>query len=104
MEARAAKSLASYAAIPDEWIDKLFNCMTMFYGERWNKVLGEPSIAAHQRKIWKNGLRGLSYDEIKAALVLCKEHGAYKMALPPNLMEFWRYAKGTEKPYLPPKK
>lgn len=80
--------------IPQEWIDKLFNCMESFYGEKWTIGLNEPYKIARYKTIWRSGLRGLTYDEIKQELVRQKHIASeIPMALPPHVLEFYRYAK-----------
>jgi hypothetical protein len=83
--------------IQTEWIEKIFNCMESFYGDRWMKGQSE-SEKTINRTIWSTALHGCSYDEIKSALVLCKRHAQDKSEPPPHQLEFWRYAKGTAFP------
>lgn len=86
--------------IPDEWIDKLFTCMHEFYGDRWVRYVYDPKIEASLKLMWKNGLYGLTYDQIKAALKLCKRQAEDLTAIPPHVMEFFRYAKGYTLPHI----
>lgn len=80
------------------WIDKLFNCMTEFYGERWtsqfDKFMPEPLL----KTIWQSALTGCNYDEIRSALVLLKRAAQDLTASPPHHLEFFCYAKGTRRP------
>lgn len=86
--------------IPTEWVDKIFNCMTIFYGERWTEPLKKPQVESFNKLMWRNGLIGLTYDEIKNALKLCKRSALDKSVKPPHVMEFFRYAKKTGEPYI----
>jgi hypothetical protein len=80
--------------IPMEWIDKLFNCMQLFYGERWDAIINYNNRKDQLKTVWKNGLQGLTYEQIKDVLIHCKRHAQDKSAQPPHVMEFFRYAKG----------
>src|ERR1700676_3233817 len=79
--------------IPMDWIDKLFNCMTQFYGERWTKPIEKAHMESFYKTIWQNGLSGLTYEQIKAQLVKCKKHAEDNSAMPLTVMEFYQYAK-----------
>lgn len=80
-------------AIPEEWIDKLFICMEEFYGERWAKWLESNYALEMYKTIWKNGLCGLNYEQIKKQLQRCKRYAKDPKTLPPHVMEFFREAK-----------
>lgn len=86
--------------IPKEWVDKLFNCMAEFYGERWTRYFGKPHLESFYKAIWQSGLVGLSYEQIKHALVLCKRSALHPSIKPPHVMEFFRFAKGYEMPLI----
>src|SRR5260221_10623041 len=79
--------------IPMDWIDKLFNCMAQFYGERWTKPIEKPHMQDFYKTIWQNGLSGLTYEQIKAQLIKCKKHADSINEIPPTVMEFYQYAK-----------
>lgn len=79
--------------IPDEWIDRLFGCMHEFYGDRWTKLYKNAYQISLYKTIWKNGLHGLSYDQIKGALRYYRRLSHYnKQFLPPLVTEFYHYA------------
>ena len=81
---------------PMEWIDKLFNCMETFYGERWTKrYQGIESLA---KTVWQSALQGLTHEEIKRALVRFKREAEKLSSLPPGYMELFCYAKGKIEP------
>ena len=86
--------------IPDDWIDKLFNCMQEFYGERWTRYFSKVHPESLYKTIWKNGLVGLTYKQIKSALIKCKYHARDTNDSPPHVMEFFRYAIGGEQPFI----
>jgi len=79
--------------IPDDWIDRLFGCMSEFYGGRWNDLYKTTLLQALHKKIWKNGLHGLSYEQIKDTLRYYRRHAAQKHNLPPLVTEFHHFAK-----------
>lgn len=82
-------------SIPTEWVDKIFNCMNLFYGDRWTSFFNEPHLEEMHKAIWKCGLVGLKYEEIKAALVFCKASAFDHRHTIPHVMEFYRIAKGS---------
>lgn len=86
-------------AIPQEWVDKIFGCMKLFYGERWDRLFDKPHRETLFKTIWQNGLAGLTYDQVKFALKLCRKDALHPRAFPPHVMEFFRYAKGEDRPY-----
>lgn len=85
----------SKESIPEEWIDKLFNCLSQFYGERWNRYFEKPNILSMYKAIWRNALTGLNYEQIKQALVIFKRRSADQREFPPHMMEFYRVAKNV---------
>ena len=87
-------------AIPMEWVEKLFNCMSQFYGDRWDKYFVKPDVKEMAKIVWKNGLSGLTYDQIKFALLLCKRAALNKSEKAPHVIEFFHYAKGVNQPFI----
>ncbi len=81
---------------PMEWIDKLFNCMSEFYGERWTKNFTKPEYESLAKTMWQSALQGLTYEEIKNTLVLLKRAAQHHSAMPPLHMEFFLYAKNKK--------
>lgn len=79
--------------IPMEWVDNLFVCMEQFYGERWLRYYDHPYKKDAYKTMWKNGLHGLTYDQIKRQLKRYKKVAENKKELPPIVTEFYRYAK-----------
>jgi hypothetical protein len=86
--------------IPMEWIDNLFNCMAMFYGERWTKNLEKPHAITFAKAAWKSSLDGLTYEQIKNTLKYLKRAAQDPAAIPPHQLEFWRYAKKNIIPHI----
>ena len=80
--------------IPMEWIDKLFGCMEEFYGHRWERNFKTAREKDFYKTIWQHGLVGLSYEQIKSALLWCKRASVNPQAIPPHVMEFFRCALG----------
>lgn len=83
---------------PMEWVEKLFDCMSQFYGKRWEKRFDKFMPKDLAKTLWQSALVGCTYDEIKRALVLLKRSSQDPATEPPLHMEFYRYAKGTGKP------
>lgn len=83
-----------------EWVDNLFICMEQFYGDRWSHPLKNPLTESFYKTIWQSGLMGLTYDEIKKALLLCKRSALNPSISPPHVMEFFRYAKQESQPFI----
>lgn len=83
-----------------EWIDKLFNCMKEFYGERWTKQFDKSQPEDLVKTIWQSALYGCNYEEIRAVLILLKRAAMNPSAKPPHHLEFWTYAKGYSKPFI----
>lgn len=84
-----------------EWVDKLFACMDEFYGDRWRCQFIRGLPIEIVKTIWQSALTGLTYEEIRSALVLLKRHASIATSLPPHQLEFFRYAKKSQKPYVP---
>lgn len=83
---------------PMEWIDKLFNCMNEFYGERWTKAFTKKDYESLGKTVWQSALQGLSYEEIRNTLVYLKRHSNGAYSTPPNHLEFFRIAKSASIP------
>ena len=79
-----------------EWVEKIFNCMELFYGDRWSKLYQEPGKKEFYVMIWHSGLTGLTYEQIKSALILCKKDSSIRGRAPPHAMEFFRMAKESK--------
>lgn len=80
-------------AIPIEWVNKLFNCLELFYGERFKKQFCKSIPLDLYKTIWQSGLVGCSHEEIKSALVILKRMAESKYRECPNHLEFYRIAK-----------
>jgi hypothetical protein len=96
LKARAkARSFRLMEKPPMEWVDKLFNCMREFYGSRWTDRLGKTPEGL-VKTVWQSALQGLTYDEIRGALVLLKQAAKSGTSIPPHQMEFFHIAKGRK--------
>ena len=83
---------------PLEWIDKIFVLMSEYFGDKWiDRVTGRLDI---HKLMWQTGLTGLNRDEIKSGLFVSRNL-ARNNQLPPNVIEFYHYAKGIRKPPKP---
>lgn len=85
-------------AIPEDWITKIFSYMAEWYGDRWTSAFRKAHTEKFMMTLWKNGLMGLTYHEVKYALKLCKRHAEDLGAQPPHVLEFFKYAKGYAQP------
>lgn len=82
---------------PIEWIDKLFACMKEFYGARWeNHINHYPEDVL--KTMWQSALIGLTYDEIRKTLILCKKMAQNAGDKPPHQIDFYNIAKGKKIP------
>lgn len=87
-----------------ESIDKLFNCMTEFYGDRWTRQFDRWLPETLVKAQWQSALQGLDHDEIRGVLVLLKQAAKSATAMPPHHMEFYNFAKGTARPFIDTKR
>jgi hypothetical protein len=85
---------------PMEWVDKLFNCMELFYGTRWLSQFREKTPIQFYKQMWQSALTGLTYDEIRNTLVLLKRTAQNPASSPPNQLDFFFFARGIKKPYV----
>jgi hypothetical protein len=86
---------------PDiEWIDKLFHCMTEFYGSRWTRQFDSGMPENLVKATWQSALHGCTYEQIRSALILLKKAAKHESSLPPHQLEFYRYAKGFSLPVI----
>lgn len=74
---------ANPSALPDAWIDRLFQRFSVMYGNNWSgKWAGIPM--ADVRSAWAADLSFASAEQIRKALDHCKSH----MQHPPSCPEF----------------
>ena len=78
-------------SIPDAWVDRLFNVMSEIYSDKWNNFYGKNNKIDTFKRIWKSALHGLSADQIKIGIDVCKERLRYTIPTP---VEFYHYCKG----------
>lgn len=83
-----------------EWVDKIFNCLHQFYGSKWLDHFDKFYPENLAKTAWQAALQGLTYDEIRYALVLLKQNSQLKESTIPNYLEFYRYAKRLSYPKL----
>lgn len=78
-----ATSPAKPSALPDAWIDRLFQRFSLMFGNSWASKWGGlpmPQVKA----LWAEDLAFASAEQIKRALDHCKAHGVH----PPSSPEF----------------
>jgi len=85
---------------PMESIDKLFDCMTEFYGKRWSGMFDNFWPEKLAKIQWQSALQGLDYDEIRGVLVLLRQAAKNPTAQPPHYVEFYHFAKGSARPFI----
>jgi len=78
--------------IPQEWIDRLFDCMALFYGKRWTSQFQNAYHKELHKTIWKSGLIGLNYDQIKKELYYRRKEALKTSIFPPRVVEFYDHA------------
>lgn len=79
--------------LPENWIDKLFDLLKQYYGDRWSKQFNSDFQIDLVKTIWKNGLGGLSYDQIRHGLAVSKKY-AYSSIKPPTVVLFYHFCIG----------
>ena len=82
---------------PMEWVDRIFVLMEQFFGDKWTDPLKDDYYRQMYKMNWQTGLTGLTKEEIKKALKVCK-YISVSSQLPPNVVEFYHYSKGIRLP------
>lgn len=77
----------------------LFERLESIYKDRWIASYGNPKHKDIYINQWSTGLSGLTFDEIKKALDICRYNENESI---PHVVEFYHYAKGIK--YIRPKK
>src|SRR3954465_11152070 len=85
--------------IPMPWVDRIFARLADIYGERFTGKFSKREYMDMEKSRWAGGLYGLDGDQIKNVLNLCLNN---KIKEPPNLVEFFAFAKEWKAP--PPPK
>lgn len=85
--------------IPMEWIEKLFNCMELFYGDRWTSQFKDEHAIEFAKVEWQSALYSLPYEIIKSTLIYCKSHAKDSYYKPPTRLEFYKWASKKNTPY-----
>lgn len=82
---------------PREWVDRIFVLMEQFFGDQWTASLKDDHSTEIHKVNWQTGLMGLTKEEIKKALKVCK-YLSLNYQKPPNLVDFYHYSKGIRLP------
>lgn len=85
---------------PENWINKLFDLMLTFYGERWAKKMGNARELDLNKTIWFNGLSDCTYMEVKNGLILCKRTATNRFYDVPSVIKFWHLCKNIPYPVI----
>lgn len=80
--------------IPDNWIDKIFELLSLYYGDRWNKQFKNKLEIDLYKTVWFNGLNGLSYEQLRHGLAVCKKYSSSYHAKPPSVVTFFHFCIG----------
>lgn len=85
-------------------INRLFDCLTILFGERFSKIYANSKFEPLVKAIWLSALVDITDDEINAVLRFLKtQHEKYFIRDIPNHFEFHRLAKGYAKHIPKPK-
>jgi len=85
-------------SLPENWIDKIFDCLALFYGDRWTKQFSSPLQIDLYKTMWFNGLVGLSYDQLRHGLAVCKKYSSFSHFKPPNVVRFFQFCVSFSSP------
>lgn len=82
-------------------IDKLFDCLTNLFGQRFLEIYINSKSKHLYKAVWLSALADVTEEEIQAVLrFLTAQHERYYVRDIPNHLEFHRLAKGYAK-YVP---
>lgn len=74
-------------------IDKIFNCLKLFYGSRFKCIDG--TREEYEKTIWQSALANCTDEEIRQTLVKLKRAAEInQFSVPPHALKFWHYCKG----------
>lgn len=76
-----------------EWINRLFYCMTEFYGDKWISKFTKDFPIDLLKIIWQSAMTGLTEEEIRNSLRWYKKEALIGNKGPPNQIEFFMRAK-----------
>ena len=82
--------------IPTEWIERIFVRLTEIYGDKFISYLGNETHTSCMLILWKNSLIGLTPQEIKHALAVCRDNPLSPIPTP---IEFFYIGKKKFYPY-----
>ncbi|HJY22914.1 MAG TPA: hypothetical protein VJ279_08525 [Hanamia sp.] len=81
--------------LPVEWIDRIFKRLAEAYGERFASKFLNPAYVEMERSRWQSGLYGVTSDEIRRVLDMCRSGF---ITQPPTVIDFYHYCKGFKQP------
>lgn len=81
--------------LPEEWIDRIFKRLAEIYGDRFASRFLNPTYVDIEKFRWRAGLYGVTSEEVKYALDLCR-NGI--ISHPPTCVEFFHYCKRVKQP------
>jgi len=85
----------------EDRIERLFNCLELFYGDRFKRIYRKSSIERYYKAIWSSAMQGVTDEEIMPVLRNLKVQAErYPYMPPPDHFEFHRLAKRYEKPVI----
>lgn len=77
--------------MPEESIDKIFDCLESWYGERFKRLIKTSYDKSLLKTMWFNGLNGLTEQQLRAGLLTCKRLAKQPDSKPPGLVLFYHY-------------
>lgn len=77
--------------LPLEWVDRIFQRLHEKWGDHYLRLFLNPQDLDFERTRWQTGLYGVTSNEIRHVLLMCKND---LIKSPPNVIEFYHYCKG----------
>jgi len=84
--------------LPENWVDKIFELMNKFYGERWQKQFKSAFEIDLYKTVWFNGLNTLTHAQIKHGLAISKKYSEFSRNKPPHIVVFFHFCVGIRVP------
>lgn len=82
-------------SIPIEWVERIFKRFDEIWSNQFLNQFTTDKDFDVAKKQWQSGLFGLSADQIRKGLDLCRSH---YVKHPPHVVEFYHYCKGHKVP------
>ena len=98
-QSQSTTSLHSSGAHHDESkrIDRLFLRFAIMYGHVWRTLYKNESFLDTSKEEWQDGLQKFDNQDIKEAIMLCREQCNY----PPTLPQFIDFCRSSQNRHIP---